>query len=366
MMFPKMGVQMMNSGHDIRFIESTKFIVDSDFFKDVRTVRLQRQVTKEQFIYFSRFLKKCSDVIGFWLVYEIDDVIFHEDIPNFNVAKAKYFPEFASNIVEMIKLADYVTVTTSELAKYYSGRCGAAMDKFVVVPNYIPKWWAGQVNVARRLDAYMEAVGSKRTKPRILFSGSMSHIDSEGRCGYDDYSHITEFIDSTTDEYEWMFIGGCPRSLFKAYAENRIKIVKGVDMLNYLQWVGELNPQCIVAPLMDCAFNRCKSNIRQLEGWSLGIPVIAQDVAAYNACGKKMNSLFTTADDLQNQLDGILKTKKTYFNEIKSGIAEMDSGGIGGTGWWLERNIGMWHDLSTMPQKTLRYDVRNFRGMSDG
>lgn len=353
MLFPKMALQTGMMSKHVRFIESTKFIVDSKFFNNVRTVRLQRQVTEEQTAYFSKFLKVCADALGFWLIYEIDDVVIHDDMPDYNLAKTSYPTSFGANINSMLAAADFITVTTDELAKYYSNKCAIPMDKIIVVPNYIPKWWSGNVYIEERKSNY----DNMKNKPRILFSGAISHIDINNKCGYDDYSHLVNFIKSTTKKYDWTFLGAVPNELHDDVRAGKINVVRGFDFLNYLQGISSLQPHAIVAPLKDSLFNSCKSNIKQIEGWATGIPVFAQNIAAYNKWGNK-DMLFKTADELQNGFDKLFKSRKTYIEDIKINLNEMNHGGPNNTGWWLENNLDMWLKLSTMPQKTLRYDVR--------
>lgn len=355
MLFPKMAIQTGSMSKEICFVESTKFIVDQSFFQNIRMVRLQRQVTSEQAAYFTRFLKPVADAFGFWLVYEIDDVVLHDDMPDYNQSKKSYPVEFGQNINKMLNDADFVTVTTQELANYYSTKCNIPLDKFVVVPNYIPKWWAGQFSIEQK-----KANFDSMRKPKLLFSGASSHVDLSGTVGYDDYTHLIEFIKGTTNKYDWTFIGLLPTELYGEAKAGKIKVERGFDFLNYLQGVSSINPHAIIAPLDNNVFNSCKSNIKQLEGWATGIPVLAQDCLAYNKWCSPDN-LFKGGNDIQNRLDKLLKSRKTYIEAIRSNLNEMNVGGPNHTGWWLENNMQMWNTLSSMPQKTLKYDLRKVK-----
>lgn len=355
MIFPKMGIQSSKFQGKINFVESMRFITDSNFFKDIRSVRLQRQVTDYQVNYFKNFLKVCSDKFGFWLMYEIDDVVLHDDMPDYNYAKAKYPVEFVKNIKEVLELSDAVTVTTSALADYYSEKCGINREKFSIIPNYIPKWWSGNIDNEKRMKAYDNNI----KKPKILFTGSSSHFDSTD-CGFDDYSDIVPFVKSTINKYSWGFIGQCPKDLFGEYKNGKIEIYNSIPFLNFLQGIDLISPQLIVSPLRAGVFNDCKSNIKQLEGWSLGIPVMSQDCSAYNLWADKQ-FLFSNNNDLQNKIDNILKKRRGYGDASHYCINQMESGGISGTGWWLENNIKVWIDLFTLPQKTGLVDLRDLK-----
>ena len=58
-------------------------IGDKNFYSGVKTVRIQRQATEQQFNYI-KWLKELSKDFGFKIIYEIDDIIFKEDIPHYN------------------------------------------------------------------------------------------------------------------------------------------------------------------------------------------------------------------------------------------------------------------------------------------
>src|SRR5687768_13535218 len=62
---------------------STFMIIDERYYGNVKSVRIQRQATEHQFR-FVQFLKHVSEQNKMRIIYEIDDVIFHEDIPEYN------------------------------------------------------------------------------------------------------------------------------------------------------------------------------------------------------------------------------------------------------------------------------------------
>jgi len=59
---------------------STVMSFDPNYFRHVKSVRIQRQATIHQ-LRFVEFLKQMSQEFGFRLIYEIDDLVFAEDIP---------------------------------------------------------------------------------------------------------------------------------------------------------------------------------------------------------------------------------------------------------------------------------------------
>jgi len=340
---------------DIRIIESSKLIPIPDFYRDVRLVRVQRQVSDMQFQYILKFLNPLSKKIGFWLSYDIDDVMHKDDIPKYNSGWEAYQnDQYMINIEQIMNLCDYITVTTEEIKQYYHKRFNVPSQNILVVPNYLPRWWIGEgYNLDRIAARYDQNI---TTKPRIGFACSITHFDIFNRNdGVDDFSHINDFIRSTVDKYQWVFVGGHPKQLEDLIADKKIEAYSGFDILNYPAFFNNLNIDVVVAPLQNNVFNRCKSNIKFLEMSALGIPCICQNIEAYR---RYTDLLFDTANDLQNKIDDILSNKLNYLNIIKDNRHIIDYGGTNApNGWWLENNMSKWFELFTIQQKTLSFNL---------
>ena len=331
-----------------------KYIGDPGFFRDIRQVRLQRQVNDAQCNYFLKFLQPLSQSIGFWIIYEIDDVIGYDDIPKYNIGRNSFKnKQFFKNIKQMLKSADFITVTTESLKKYYIKKFEIDEEKFIVIPNFLPRWWAGEsYDIRDQMHFYNENQG----KPRIGFPASTSHFDVQNLNNYqDDFSHLNDFIRDTVKNYQWVFIGGVPHQLEDLAKQKLIEVHKGSDILNYPRELWSKKLQMIVAPLQDNIFNRCKSNIKQVEGWGLGIPVIGQDLECYN---KYSDIIFTDANSLQNQIDFVIKKRKRYKDLVEHNRYVVDFGDKNSPhGWWLEKNLQKWYNIYAISQKTLKIDL---------
>lgn len=357
--FYRMGAPRMSlitNFKDINIMSSQKLIGHHQFFRDIRLVRLQRQVNDNQLSYFNQFLYPLSKQIGFHIVYELDDVIRYEDIPKWNVGRSAYKNEnFFKNVKIILEKVDMMTVTSHELKDYYITHYNIDKDRVVVIPNMLPKWWIGNsFDINKSIINYRDNI----KKPRIGFPISTSHIDAKGINNYvDDFSHINDFIKSTVDKYQWVFVGGFPKQLEKEVKDKKIEFYSGIDILNYPQSLARLNLNLIVAPLKsDEVFNKCKSNIKLLESWAIGIPVIAQDIECYN---KYTNNVFTDSNSLQNKIDNIIGKEKTYSKIIKSNYNIINNGDENKeNGWWLEKNLKTWRALYCPQQKTLNFDLR--------
>ena len=351
MIFSKMALQTATKS--IRVVESTKLIGDPRFFQDIRMVRVQRQVNDAQCQYFLKFLKPLSEQFGFWLVYEIDDVITYEDIPKYNMGRKAYDnQQFFANVKNMLNAADLITVTTERLKQYYVETYEIDVTKVLVIPNYLPRWWVGE---AYDLEQRMKSFRDHQKRPRIVFPMSSSHFDIDGSNNYeDDFTQMCEFIRENYKHYDFSIIGHKPKLIEDLIHDKKVSVIPGSDLLNYPRELVMRDFNAIIAPLQDNVFNRCKSAIKLHEGWALGYPVITQDLECYNHHTK---SVFKDNNQLQNQLDQTFKDDKKYRKIVKDNRYKVDYGYIQHpNGLWIEKNIQQWYDLFTLPQKAIVLD----------
>ena len=90
---------------------TTAMVVDPRWYTGVKTVKVQRQASSQQ-KEFIKFLKQVQQDHGFKIIYEVDDVVFREVIPDYNKFKFAFdTEEVRQNCVDIINLVDEVTVT---------------------------------------------------------------------------------------------------------------------------------------------------------------------------------------------------------------------------------------------------------------
>lgn len=86
---------------------------------------------------------------------------------------------------------------------------------------------------------------------------------------------------------------------YKTWLMNFDRSEKYPDEGNYARrWTQKANKfarvldetDIILAPLEDHIFNNCKSNLKQVEGWSRKLPTVCSDVVPYNVHGKHMEN----------------------------------------------------------------------------
>jgi glycosyltransferase involved in cell wall biosynthesis len=114
-------------------------------------------------------------------------------------------------------------------------------------------------------------------KLRILWSGSRTHSkDLELIDGV-----IEPVLKRWGDRVEFVYVGAISGNGAFKYLHNGVHFEKGVDLSMYPRLLGVIKPQIVLAPLVDCDFNRAKSSIRVMEAGCLAAPVIASPVGEY-------------------------------------------------------------------------------------
>jgi glycosyltransferase involved in cell wall biosynthesis len=339
---------------DVKIIESGKFIAVPKFYNGIRHVRVQRQISNDQLHIIKNFLKPLSDQLGFWLSYEIDDVIHMDDIPRYNMGWSAFQDvQLMANAKEILSICDFMTVTTEDLKQYYHKRFDVPRNNIIVVPNYMPKWWMDGLYYIDHISARFDR---NKHKPRIGFISSTTHFDiNNNNDGIDDFTHVIDFVRKTCDKYQFVFVGGCPKQLHDLRIAGKIECSNGFDILNYPKEIVKLNFDLTIAPLIDNVFNRGKSPIKFQESAAMGIPCFCQNISTYN---KYTTLLFDNSIDLEYKVADILSNKDMYMHMVQRHRDIVDNGDVNApNGWWLENNMQIWNDIYTIAQKSISIDL---------
>ena len=328
--------QILNAYQKVIVHGSTVMIGDKNFYKGAKVVRIQRQATPAQ-MQFVQFLKNIQDECGFKLVYEIDDVIFSEDIPDYN----KFKPAFADPVIretsqKIMGMCDEITVTCDYMKGYYQKKTGN--ENITVIPNFMPKFWMGhyydEKKIKRKFDKH-------RKKPRILYPGSGAHFDVDNKAGQiDDFAHVLDAVHRTRDKYQWVFMGGFPIRFGNIIQAGQMEYIPWKALYDYPQAIDDADVNLIIAPLIDSPFNNSKSDLKYIESCAYGLPSVCQDIHTYKNAPYK----FTTGDEMISQIETLLKSKDTYMKASRKARSVAE-------GRWLENpdNIGMYKELYTLP-----------------
>jgi DNA-binding protein Fis len=328
----------------VSFNINQRFVVDEGVFRGASINILQRQVADVQKDYYLKFIVPMARKYGSWVAYNIDDCIHKDDIPMWNRAQESYDkPGYMENVKEMLNASDFVLVTTPELGKYYHDRFGVSEEAVVVIPNYLPLWWIGayfnQNLVISRYEKF-------HSRPRIGIIGAPGHYDVTGKKLANDITGIADYVRKTVKQYQWVVFGSDIPELHDLILSKEIEFYGGTDILHYPSFLNSLGLQMVVAPLKDCIFNRCKSNIKQTESWALGIGCLCQNLPCYARYSK---DVFDGPDDLDMKLRTLLSSKESFQKMVEENYRRMGA-------WWLENHIGEWMSLYNIRQKPLVYD----------
>jgi len=312
----------------------TVMIGDKNFYKGLKTIRIQRQATKSQLEYI-KWLKQIQQEYGFKVIYEIDDLIFKEDIPHYNKFRFAFEdPSIRQTSMEIMQICDEVTVTNNFMKEYYIEKTG---NKHVtVIPNFIPKLWMDRYFDFNKIRDNFE---KNKRKPRVVYCGSGAHFDIENRIKQkDDFYHINDVIRKTVDKFQWVFVGGFPLTLRDLIKQKKIEYHSWTNLVNYPEYINNMNATVFYAPLEDSNFNKAKSDLKFIESCALGIPSICQDLCTYDSAFFK----FKTGDDLVSKIEIITKDNKKYLKEVKRARNYMKSR-------WMEDNINFYTELYSFP-----------------
>jgi hypothetical protein len=350
----------LNSDFQFRTTDTETLIPFGQYYAQdggVRLVRIQRWFGWDKLKFLKEFLKPLSETIGFHIAYEIDDVLLWEDIPQYNLARDTFHPDRVGDSVKQIMdLCDIITVSTETLKNFYSRKLNQPLEKFMVIQNYLPRWWIGD---AMNIDRQMQQHAKQRFKPTLAFCCSTNHFDIQNRNGgVDDFTHLIPWILRSLNKYNFVFVGGVPQQLMEHVKAGRVQYQPPSDIFNYPREMQLRKIDLLCAPLLDNEFNRCKSNIKFLEFSALGIPMCGQNISTYNQYTKLV---FNNGDDIDricNQLFFAPNAPEYYNHVITQQRTIIDNpSSLSATGFWLEANINPFYNLYSIPQKTVKVTI---------
>ena len=290
----------------------TAMVFDPRWYEGVKCVKVQRQASSSQ-KQFIGFLKEVQKQHNFKIIYEVDDVVFREDIPDYNKFKFAFDnDEIRQNCIDIINMCDEVTVTCDFMRKLYQERTGK--KEITVIPNFVPNFWMGHLFDRKRVYDNYE---SNRRKPRILYTGSGAHYDVDNKVGgKDDFEQLLKFVIDTRHKYQWVFMGSFPPPLVQYIQNREIEFHPWQDLMQYPRAIAALNVQLMIAPLQNNNFNKSKSDIKFIEAATLGIPCLCQNMETYWSAPAELK--FDNTAEFANKVDMILnyKNRQHYFKSV--------------------------------------------------
>lgn len=317
--------EILINSHQLGIVTNSTFMLtDPRYYHELKSVKIQRQVTPPQ-LEFVKFLRHTSNNGSkFKLYYEIDDVIFPEDIPLYNKAREAFVdPVIKNTAIEIMKLCDYITAPTKYMADYYTERTGVQSK---VVPNYMPKFWIDRFYSKAKIT---ENFDKNKKRPRIGYVGSPTHLNiGLLKDVKDDIDPIIPLIRKTYKDYKWVFMGGVPHPLLDLVKAGEIEFMPWTPLFQYAYTFDSLNLNVAIAPLQNNRFNLAKAPIKYLEAGALGVPCVCQDLEPYKIASLKFN----TPEELYETIKKLTSNRQFY-------LSESDKARKTASQYWLEDHI---------------------------
>jgi hypothetical protein len=192
-----------------------------------------------------------------WIDY--DDWLF--ELPGWNPHAHVYNnPTLQNNVAHCLATADIVSCTTQALYEKFK----LVNPNVVILPN------------AYRSDLFHYRKEALEPRDNIIYwRGSNTH---EGdllsvREGFKGLGGVTHFIGTSS----WMLLSGLDPMKYR--------VTGALDLLSFNRHIYQIKPKVMAFPLVDCLFNRCKSNIAYLEALHAGAICVAPDLPEWRRVG---------------------------------------------------------------------------------
>jgi hypothetical protein len=301
---------IINARGDGMSQSTTAMVTTPSWYQNVTAVKVQRQASNSQ-KEFIKFLKEVQKQYNFKIMYEVDDVVFSECIPDYNKFKFAFDKqEIRQNCIDIINMVDEVTVTCDFMKKLYIEKTG--QKNITTIPNFVPNFWMGHSFNRRKIE---RAYDYNKKKPRILYTGSGAHYDVDNKTnGVDDMYKVRDFIRKTVNKYQWVFVGAFPPQLTDLVQNRKIEFYPWQNLLNYPNFIANLDAQMMIAPLLPNDFNKSKSDIKFIESCILGIPCLCQGIETYSSAPESLR--FSSIRELEDKIQRTLRKRNKYMQNI--------------------------------------------------
>jgi len=228
------------------------------------------------------------------IIYDIDDFLLM--LPNEHPDK-NFYQLKSSQVFRWLAEADEVWVSTESLKK----KICELNPKTHVIHNYVDdKLWKKEVGKS--------PVKTANDPIRIVYMGTQTHIA--------DFELIKDDLKKLKREFskkvEIILIGIMPtKGKDRWYTTIDIPNEINCNYPAFIHWLDHKNTFDIgIAPLVDNAFNRCKSAIKFLDYSALGLATVASDINGYNCIEDGINGFVVNNDEWFDVLRKIIVDSK--------------------------------------------------------
>ena len=319
-------------------MESTAMVLDPKFYQTVEAVKLQRQATPHQRD-FVKILKQISQQKPLKLIYEVDDVVFHEDIPMYNRNRDAFVSdEIRGCILEIMSMMDEITVTCDYFRDYLINKTGN--KNVTTVPNYLMKWWFDRYY---NLGDLVKKFDKNKKKPIVAIFASGTHVDVLNRVNQkDDFEFVVPSIIKTRKEFQWHFYGSYPLPLRPFIDSGEMKFFPWAPLVEFPEAMAKSGAQVTFAALQNNHFNCSKSEIKFIESGALGMPCVCPDLPTYKNAHLKY--AYNNGNEFIDCLKTVLKNQSVYADYAKRARTYTET-------MWLddEKNLMKYHEVYFTP-----------------
>jgi hypothetical protein len=216
------------------------------------------------------------------------------------------------------------------MKEYYIDKTGN--KNITVIPNYAPKFWLDRFY---NENVILKNFEKNEKRPRVLYSGSGTHVDVLNKTGMkDDFHHVVDEIIKARKKFKFVWKGCYPLAVKPFIDNGEMEYMDWSTLPNYPQGIVDTNTNITFAPLIDNTFNKSKSNIKMIESGALGLPGVYQDMCTYEMSPNK----FRSGKDLINMLEHLTSDCDIYMKESRKARAYAET-------MWLEDHIDLYEGL---------------------
>lgn len=223
-------------------------------------------------------------------VVEVDDN--YVDVPTWNEAyhSFKNGSSFRRISIDCMRNADALTVTTPHLGELYT----QFNDNVYVIENSLD--FKGD----RKFVGWDKVSVRKHKGTRLGWIGGRAHFDDLMMVAPVLRSLLKKYPDVTLVLINSAIQESC-KALGKEYPFEGFSNVhyadRSVAINRYAQFAASFGFDIGIAPLVDCNFNRSKSNLRWLEYSALSIPTVATDISHFTQSVEQGKTGFLVKDN---------------------------------------------------------------------
>lgn len=263
-------------------------------------------------------------------IIDFDDMLFKlygEELPDFNFVKSKIDLNATTEALQNgLQYIDKVTVSTDYLKKAFIDNFN--YDRVEVIPNLLPRWIFHFDRKPYREHSF--------THPTILFAGSTTHFGDKGLGDFT--TGLVDYLHNEIDNINLIFIGKLPH--FLEDVKDKVTVLPYVDVLQYPEYINSIGADFIIAPLKECVFNKCKSNLKYLEACAIGSVLIGSvfEDSPYSMIDKDAQIQKTMTSKHIKKLVDNLCDKDVYNRILDKQYTYINS-------MWLENNIEKYANL---------------------